>query len=225
MANKNQEEQNAIEKLNENLTSTSQKIAENKKVIFMVLGGIAVVAAAVLIYFFAYRNPRNNKAFEQYNQVEINSRGNDSIATAEYIKVAENYSGTDAGSFAALSAAENLYDAGKYQEALKYLDKFSCSEPVLKANVTALKGDCYVNLKKYGEAIDCFKKAISQADKNPQIVPRVLFKMANVYDAQKKYQDALDCYEQIKAEYPTVQIGGNMGVEAYIDREKARLGK
>ena len=68
-------------------------------------------------------------------------------------------------------------------------------------------------------------EAISRADRNPQIVPRVLLKKANIYDAQKKYADALKCYETLKTEYPEFRLGSGMSVDAYIEREKARLGK
>lgn len=223
--NKNIEEANAIEKLNDNLTTAGTKIMENKKVIFWVIGALAVVAAFVLSYFFIYRNPRLNKAFEAYNQVEITAAGNDSVAAAQYKKVAEDYSGTNAGSLAALSAAETYYTQGNYKEALNLLDKFSTSEPVLKANAMTLKGDCYVNLKDYDKALSTYAKALKEADKNPQIAVRILLKEANIYDAQKKYADALKCYETIKADYPTYEFGNGMSIDAYIARENARLGK
>lgn len=219
------EEQTTLDKLNSNLGSASEKIAENKKVIFWIVGGLAVVAAFVLSYLFIYRNPKLNKAYEAYNQVEITSMGNDSVAAAEYKKVADNYGGTDAGALAALSAAESYYNLGKYKEAIQYLDKFSTSEPVLGSNALVLKGDCYVNLKQYDKALDTYKKAAAKADKNPQIVPRILLKEANIYDEQKKYADALNCYEEILKDYPQFQLGNGMTIEAYIAREKARIGK
>ena len=223
--NKEVEEQNAIDKLNSNLGSASEKIAENKKIIFWVVGGIAVVAAFVLSYLFIYRNPRLNKAHEAYNQVELTAMGNDSIAAAEYGKVADKYSGTDAGNLAALSAGESLYDQGKYKEAAKYLEDVDIDEPVLAANAVILAGDCYVNLKNYDKALDLYAKALRKADKNPQIAPRILLKEANVYDEQKKYDKALECYKQIKDDYPEFALGNGVSVDAYIAREEARLGK
>lgn len=225
MANKNEVEENAIDKLNSNLSNASERIANNKKIIFWVVGGIAIVAAFVLSYFFIYRNPKLNKAFEAYSQVESKAMGNDSIAATEYKKVADSYSGTDAGELAALSAAEAYYNLGKYKEAAACLEGFSTSEPVLGANALVLTGDCYVNLKQYDKALDYFKRALNKADKNPQIAPRVLLKEANVYDEQKKYDKALECYEQIKADYPQFEVGNGLGIDAYIAREKARLGK
>lgn len=224
--NKNEQQaESTVEKLNENLTSASEKIANNRKAIYVVLACAVVIAAIIMCYVFFFRNPKVEKAFEAYNQVEINAAGNDSLAAAEYKKVADKNSGTDAGNLANLSAAESYYELGKYKEAIACLDEFSTSEPVLASNALVLKGDCYVNLKKYDEAIDCYHKAVKKAGRNEQIVPRVLMKEANIYDAQKKYDKALECYESIAKEYPTFQLGNGITIDAYVEREKARLGK
>lgn len=225
MASKNNEQNDtAIDKLNENLSSAGEKLANNKKYIFWTVGGIAVIAAFVLSYLFIYRNPHLKGASEAYNEVEIKAMGNDSIRAAEYKLVADKYSHTPAGHLAALEAAESYYSLGKYKEAAESLEKFSTSEPVLAANALVLKGDCYVNLKQYDKALAAYKDAIAKAKKNEQIVPRVLLKSANVYDEKKEYAKALECYEQIANEYPTYELG-NFGIDAYIAREKARLGK
>lgn len=227
MANNNekQEEKTAIENLNDTLTEAGQKLSDNRNVIWWTIGSLAVIAAAIVAYIFLYRAPHQNRAYEAFNQVEISAAGNDSLAAAQYKKVAADNGGTTAGKLAALSAAEAFYNQGKYKEAAECLEKFSSSEPVLNANAIILTGDCYVNLKNYDKALSCYDKAISKADKNEQIVPRVLMKKANVFDAQKKYQEALSCYEQIKKEYPQFQLGNGMSMDAYIEREKARIGK
>lgn len=227
MASQNQKTQDetAIDKVNSQLTAAGDKIANNKKIILWVICGIVAIGAIILIYIFAYRNPRAEKSFEAFNRVETNTFGNDSIAAEQYKEVADRYKGSDAGNLAALSAGESLYNEGKYEEAAAYLGRFSCGDPVLNANALVLAGDCYVNLKKYDEAIDAYKKAISKADGNSQIVPRVLMKEANVYDEQKKYELALECYTKIKKDFPEFQFGNGVGIDAYISRENARLGK
>lgn len=223
--NKNEQDESAIEKLNSNLTGASERIAQNKKAVFLTLGITVLIAAIVLCYVFFFRNPKVNRAFEAYNQVEISAAGNDSVAAVEYKKVGDKYSGTDAGKLAYLSAAESLYNTGKYKEAIECLDKFSSSETVLESNAMVLKGDCYVNLKKYDDALGCYDKAVKKAGVNEQIVPRVLLKEANIYDEQKKYDKALECYEKISKEYPMFTPGNGVTIEAYAEREKARLGK
>ncbi|MCM1376843.1 MAG: tetratricopeptide repeat protein [Clostridium sp.] len=226
----NTEDQTAIENLNSTLTSAGEKVAANKKIIWWGIGIVAVVAAFIMSYLFIYRNPRLNNSWEAYNKVQLQTmRGelNDSTAAVQYQKVADEYSGTNAGACAALAAAESFYDLGKYDQAIKYLDKFDVSEPVIMAQSRLLLGDCYVNkgAGSYSKAIEAYQEAISKADGNPQIVPIALIKEANVYDAQKKYDKALECYTTIKNSYPEFQFGNGMNVDAYIERENSRLGK
>lgn len=223
--NKKKQEETTIDQLNTHLTSAGEKIADNKKLIYWAVGIIAVAACFTLSYLFIYRNPRLEKSFEAYNQVEITALNNDSIAAAEYKKVADTYGNTDAGNLAALSAGEALYNQGKYEEAVKYLEKFSSRDEVLNANAMVLAGDCYVNLKKYDKALEIYNKAIRNANENPQIVPRVLLKEANIYDEQKKYDKALECYKSIRDNYPKFSLGNGTSIDAYIERENARLGK
>lgn len=225
MANKqNTPEETTIDKLDANLNNTTEKILRNRNLIIWCTGGIAAVACLVLLYIFFVRTPGLNKALEAYNQVEITAAGNDSIAAAEYAKVADKYS-NNPGKLAALSAGESYYNLGKYKEAIKYLEKFSSNDKILEANAKILLGDCYVNTKQYDKALEVYNKAISQADKNEQIVPRVLFKEANIYNAQKKYKDALGCYEKIESDYPNYTPGNGLGIEAYVERAKAMAEK
>lgn len=219
----NNQEDTAIDRMNSHLTDAGSKVAENKKIILIAVGVILVVAAFVLSYLFIYKNPHVEKAFEAYNGVETQAL-NDSIAAEQYMEVADRYKGDDAGKLAALSAAEVLYSQGKYAEAAEYLQRFSSKDDVLEANALVLTGDCYVNLDNYDEAIKYYQKAVKKADRNPQIVPRVLLKEANVYDAQANYGKALECYQQIKDGYPNFKLGNGMELDAYIAREIARMG-
>ena len=225
MASQNQQQdESAIDKMNSQLTGASAKIADNKSVITWVVVGILVAAGLVFGYIHFIQNPKNEKAFTAYNKVEMASMGNDSIAAAQYKEVADKFGG-DAANLASLSAAESFYNEGNYEEAVKYLKKFSSKDAVLEANAMVLTGDCYVNLQKYDDAISAYQKAVRKADGNPQIVPRVLLKEANVYDEQKKYDKALECYTIIKKDFPDYRLGNGIGIDAYIAREKARLGK
>ncbi len=226
MASQNQQQQdeNAIEKMNSQLTEAGTKIANNKSVITWAVAAIVIVAALIFGFIHFYHKPQNAKAFEAYNRVQTTSLGNDSIAAEQYKAVADKTSGA-AGKLAALSAGEALYNEGKYEEAIKYLGKFSCDDAVLEANALVLTGDCYVNLKKYDDAITYFQKAVRKAEGNSQIVPRVLLKEANVFDEQKKYDKALECYQIIKKDYPEFRLGNGLDIDAYIAREQARLGK
>lgn len=227
MASQNQQQQDetAIDKMNSQLTAAGDKIANNKKIIAWGVGAIVVVAALVMCYLFLYNKPHQAAAYDAYNRIETEVMGNDSLAAAKYMEVANKYKSDKAGKLAALSAGQALYNEGKYEQAAEYLKRFSSDDELLEANTLVLIGDCYVNLKKYDEAIDWFHKAVRKANSNPQIVPRVLLKEANVFDEQKKYDKALDCYKQIKSGYPEFKLGNGLDIDAYIARENARLAK
>ena len=218
-----------VENLDSHLTKAGQRVANNKKIIYICVGIIAVVAAFVLSYLFIYRNPRLQNSWAAYNQValkQLTQQYNDSTAAQEYQKVATNFSSTPAGNVAALSAAQAYYDVKNYQAAIKLLEKLDLSEPILQSQAMGLLGDCYVNTDKLGEALSAFDKAISIADGNPELVPGFLIKKANIYNFQKQYAKSLACYEEIKSKYPRYTINNNgLDIDYYIEREKALAGK
>ena len=224
--NKHKEaEPNAVENLNAHLTQAGSNIQKHKKTILWVVGIIVLAGAFAGSYLYFFRNPKIDKSWEEYSAAYVKGmeQQSDSVLLAGMKKVADKYNGSYGGAMAALQAGEQLYAAGKYQDALKYLQKADIDEPVLATSALRLTGDCYVNLKQYDKALSVYNDAVKAADGNPQIAPGILMKEANIYEAQKKYAQALEVYEQIKKDYPEFHYV--MGMDAYIARAKARLGK
>ena len=237
-SNRNTEERaSVVENLDSHLTKAGQKVANNKKIIYICVGVIACAAAFVLSYLFIYRNPRLQNSWEAYNKVLLMQQkdmtANDSIIAEQYQNVATNFSGTPAANVAALAAAEYFYNEKKYDRAIKLIDGLGLSEPVLEAQAKALLGDCYVNLEagkekgdskgNYDKALAAYDKAIKIADGNPELVPLYLIKKANVYSHLGQYDKSLACYEEIRDRYPRYNFGN--GIDYYIEREKALAGK
>ena len=218
------EDPTTLDNLNNGLANVGRQIVVNKSALYVAFGALILIAAATLCYIYFFRGPKNDRAWEAYNKVEMTA-ANDSVAAKEYRKVADEFGGTDAGKVAALSAAESYYSIGDYKTAAEYLSKFKTKDEVLEANAKVLLGDCYVNMKKYDDALQAYTEAVRKAAGNPQIVPRVLLKEANVYDEQKKYADAEKCYQMIKDEFPQFAFGNGVSIDAYIQREQARQGK
>lgn len=230
MASNKRKEEGAtvVENLDSHLTRAGQTVANNKKIIYICVGVIAVVAAFVLSYLFIYRNPRLQNSWEAYNKVLLMQQkgelAGDSVVALKYQDVATNFSSTPAGNVAALAAAQSFYNVKNYDAAIKLLKKLGLSEPILQAQADAMLGDCYVNKQQYDDALGAYDKAIKTADGNPELVPGYLIKKANVYNHLKQYEKSLACYEEIKAEYPRYQLGGN-DIDFYIERERSWAGK
>lgn len=244
MANKNNQAQDAqttgIENLDESLSSFSSKVEKHRKKIGLAVTAIIVVAVAVIGFIFWNRHTDAESA-RKYSGVEskvmtqamkADPAVQDSVYKAAKMKelqaIAKSEAGKAGGNLANLDLAGMYYESGKYNEAIKCLNDAQIDEPAMKASAKILLADCYVNVKKYGEALSALDEAANAAVDTPEIAVRALLKKALVLDEQKKYNDALAVYEKIIADYPqaAAQISAaGMNVEAYAERERARLGK
>jgi tetratricopeptide (TPR) repeat protein len=190
---------------------------KSKKIVTWSLIGVAIVLViGGLIYWM--HSSGESKANDAIGAADLEM--NDSIKFAMYKKIADDGS-YKANERAKLMVAIKYYQDGKYNEALSYLDKASVGSDIIQTGAYSLKGDCYANLNKLDDALDCFKKALSEADNNPQLVPFILFKEANIYRAQKKYSDELDVLTTIRQDYP----GYINDIDKYYERAKAAAGK
>jgi len=215
----------SIDEVNDTLTGIGEKVQNNPKIIIWSCVIVAAIVAIILIYVYAIRQPGQASANQALGQADIELlMGNDSIALAKYQQVAADH-GYDAGNLANLNAAILLYKQKKYDEAIEYLSNFSSSENIIGASAKSLEGDCYVNLKKYDEAIGCFKKAASISDNNPHYTPAFLLKEATVYREMKDYKAEAAIYEEIMKEYPAYGAETGMDIQKYLERAKSAAEK
>jgi tetratricopeptide (TPR) repeat protein len=209
----------------ENAQELKEKLALSQKYLMWGMIAIAAVAVVVIIYIFAVRNPGIEAANEAIGQADLTyTQGNDSLALAQYQQVANEY-GYDAANRAALMAATLLYQKGEYQQAIDQLSDYNPTEAIVGAAAYSLEGDCYVNLKKYPEALKAFDKAISQSDDNALYTPLFMFKKATVLREQKDYKAELQVLETIKEKYPDYSTAYRLDIDKYIARAKYQAGE
>ena len=220
-----EETRTSIDNLNDSLTSMSEKVQANRKLISGIVLTVTILVAAILVYVFLIRRPAAEKAATAVGVAdrELLINGNDSTALAIYQQVAED--GYSAGNRAALQAAIILFNDGKYEEALASVSDYSAKDDVIGAAAYSLKGDCLVNLDRYDEAVKAFDQAISQSAKNPYYTPFFMMKKARVLRAQEKYADEAAVYEEILDQYPTYPRDYNVNVEKELSRARLRAGK
>ena len=192
------------------------KARANKKTLVGVSVALVVVIAAVLVWLLVAQSG-SRKADELIARAD--AAQNDSIALSLYADAAK--AGYKSGNRAKAEMGIRLYREGKYEEALKYLDDASLDDEIAAAGVYTLQGDCHVNLDQLDQALICYNKAISKADKNPEIVPFVLIKEANIYRAQEKYADEAKAYKTILDDYPTYVATTRVDIKKYYERALA----
>lgn len=219
MVKENKEEtRTSIDDLNDSLTGLEQKVQNNQKAIMWGTIAAAAVVACIFIWIYAIRQPAINSADNAIGQADTQlMMGNDSIAMAQYMQVADEH-GYDAGNRAALNAAILLYKNKRYEEAINYLKKYDIKDDVIGAAAQSLEGDCYVNLKQYDNAVAAFKKAIATSDNNAAYTPYFMLKEATVLHEMKKYSEEAAIYRQIIDEYPLYGEQNRIDLEKYMLR-------
>jgi tetratricopeptide (TPR) repeat protein len=219
----------AFSALDETASKTEDFVAKNQKYIFGVLGGIALLTVGYLLYqkfvaepnqvdaadeiFVAQQNFQkaidgDAKADSLFNLVLNGSEGKFGV-----IKIAEEYSGTDAGKLANYYAGISYLNLGKYDEAISSLEKFKSDNATLNTLAIGAIGDAYSQKNQPKEALDFYVKA-SQADKNEFTTPRFLMKAGKTALALGNKADALKYFTEIKEVYDNTPEG--QSVEALI---------
>ena len=78
-----------------------------------------------------------------------------------------------------------------------------------------------MNLGQLDEALKSYSKAISAANKNPEIVPFILIKEANIYREQGNFKAEANAYKEILDEYPSYVASTRVDIKKYYERALA----
>ena len=226
MAKVNVKEQNA-----ENISKSEDFLLKNKKTIMYAVIALIVIIAGIILYNNFVKAPREAKASTELakgqtmfaNQQFAQALNGDSTGYAGFVKIASDYSSTPAGNLANLYAGLCYANLDKWEDAVKFLDKYSPAndEMVSPAAVAAL-GNAYAHVKQLDKAVDALKKAAKMADSqalentNNSLSPTFLIQAATILESQNKKDEALKIYQDIKKKY--VNSAVSQEIDKYIER-------
>jgi tetratricopeptide (TPR) repeat protein len=226
MAKVNVKEQNA-----ENISKSEAFLLKNKKTILYAVIALIVIIAGVILYNNFVKAPREAKASTELakgqtmfqNQQFAQALNGDSTGYAGFVKIASDYSSTPAGNLANLYAGLCYANLDKWEDAVKFLDKYSPAndEMVSPAAVAAL-GNAYAHVKQLDKAVDALKKAAKMADSqaldntNNSLSPTFLIQAATILESQNKKAEALKIYQDIKKKYVNSAVASE--IDKYIER-------
>lgn len=229
MSKDQKKKEDGFEQLEDALTSSEQFIEKNQKMIINVIIALIVIVGA---YFGYNRFVSEPKATEAANQIfgaqnyfekdsfnlALNGDGN----ILGFLEIVDKYGSTPSGNLASYYAGLSYLYTGDYENAIKYLKKFS-SDDLLMANMaTANIGDAYMQLGEYQKAADQYKKAAAKKA-NDFSTPVFLMKNGMALEKAGDYSGALKCYEQIEREFPASPEARD--IEKYIERAQLNLKK
>ena len=195
-----------------------------KKAIIIGVTAIVIIIAGVIVYNTYVAAPREQKAStalakgqelfanEQYDK----ALNGDGANFAGFLKVADEFSGTDAANLAKLYAGLSYAKLGKWNEAATWIEKFDGSnDQMISPAALGALGNAYAHLNQLDKAVETLKKAAAKADNN-SLSPLFLVQAGEILESQGKQADELELYKQVKNKY--VNSYQYQPIDKYIER-------
>lgn len=202
--------------LDETANKTEAWVEKNQKMIFGIVGAIALLTVGYLLYQNFIAEPNQDEganalfaAQQNFQKATDGDTAKDSLYNLSlkgsgkekgFIAIANEFSGTDAGNLANYYAGIAYLNTGKNTEAISYLEKFSSKDAILSTLTQGAIGDAYSQQNKAKTALEYYLKA-AEMNKNELTTPRFLLKAAQVELSLNNKADALKHLTEIKEKY------------------------
>ncbi|MFV7236835.1 MULTISPECIES: tetratricopeptide repeat protein [Flavobacterium] len=213
-------------KLDETASLTENWVARNQKIIIGLVAGVAILTVGYLAYQKFIAAPQQDEAANEMFVAQQNfQKATDGVASDSlyklslngsegkfgFLKIADEYSGTDAGNLANYYAGIAYLNTGKYTEAIEYLGKFKSEDIVLGALAKGAIGDAYSQKNQPKEALENYVKA-AESNKNDFTTPRFLLKAGKTALGLGNKEDALKYFTDIKDNFDATPEAASIDV-------------
>ncbi len=213
-------------KLDETASKTEDWVAKNQKIIIGIVAGVTLITVGYLAFQKFVTAPKQDEAANEMFIAQQNfQKATDGVASDSlyklalngsegkfgFVKIADEYSGTDAGNLANYYAGMAYLNTGKYAEAIDYLGKFSSKDIILSALAKGAIGDAYAQKNDQKEALANYIKA-AESSKNDFTTPRFLMKAGKTALALGQKEDALKYFTDIKENYEATPEAASVDV-------------
>ena len=189
--------------------------AKNSRPVTIAFGVIILLGAGWLGYKYLIQAPKEAKANEaiwkaqQFFEMDSMQKAlKGDAGAAGFDKVISQYGGTDAGNLARFYAGEAAYKTGDYNKAVKYLKEFSTGAKQVQARAYKILGDSYASLGKNAEALENYKKAAREFEKDEFNSSEYLFFAAYFADrVMNDKKEAIELFKELRKKYPSTRYG------------------
>ena len=209
------------------MSSSEAFIIKYKNKFLAGIAAIVIVVGGVLGYQHFIAEPNEKKASEalfkgeQYfmaDNYEFALNG-DSLGYEGFLKVADEFSGTDAGQLANAYAGICYAQLGQYENAVKFLDKFNADDQLVSPALMGTLGNCYAQLGQLDKGAATLMKAANKAD-SQALSPIYLIQAGQIYEKLGKKSEALSAYQTVKDKYFNSYQA--MEIDKYIERASVK---
>lgn len=214
--------------VNEALNKSEAFVVTHKKTLITCIAAVIVIIAGILLYHNFIVTPQNEKASTMLAKGQMYFANNDfnkalsgdSIGYIGFVKIINEYSGTDAANLAKLYAGLSYAQQNKIHEAIKYLEDYSpADDDMVSPAAIGTLGNCYAKAGQLDKAVETLKKAAQMADNN-SLSPTFLLEAGQILESQKKNKEAVTLYQEIKDKY--YESLPAQDIDKYIERASAQ---
>ena len=209
--------------VDEALSTSEAFLIKYKNVLLGAVAALVIVVCGYLGYKHFISEPKEAKASEalfrgeQYfgaESYELALNG-DSLGYAGFLKIADEFSGTAAGNLANAYSGICYAQLGKYEDAVKYLDKFNGKDQLVAPAILGTIGNCYAQMGQLDKAAATLIKAANRAN-SLSLSPIYLIQAGQIFEKQGKNDEAVEAYKQVKNKYANSYQA--MDIDKYIER-------
>ncbi|MCG0268726.1 tetratricopeptide repeat protein [Phocaeicola vulgatus] len=209
--------------MEEALSTSEAFLIKYKGRILGTIAAVVIIIAGFMGYKHFISDPNEVKASEalfkgeQYFGVDNfeTALNGDSIGYKGFLKVADEFSGTAAGNLANAYAGICYAQLGKYEDAVKYLDKFSAKDQLVSPAILGTIGNCYAEMGQLDKAAGTLLKAADKAD-SQALSPIYLIQAGQLFEKLGKNSEAVKAYTLVKEKY--FNSYQSMDIDKYIER-------
>ena len=224
----NKQQQQVAPTMEETLNKSEAFFLKYKKAIIAAVVAIVVIIGGAVLYKTYISEPNEQKAStaiakgQEYFAQGLfqQALAGDSAGFKGFVKLADEYSSTDAGNLANLYAGLCNAQLGKWEDAAKYLEKYDGADDAMISPVAeGALGNVYAHLNQLDKAVSHLKKAAEKADNN-SLSPTYLVQAGEILESQGKADEALKLYQQVKEKYFNSMMYSR--IDEYIERVSAK---
>ena len=208
----------------ETISAQEAFFVKYKKAIIYGVLAVVVIIAGIIVYNNYVSAPREDKAStvlakgqqlfgeEQYEK----ALNGDGATFPGLLKIASEYSSTDAGNLANLYAGLCYASLGEWNEAAQYIEKFDAKgDMMISPAAEGALGNVYAHLNQLDKAVSHLKSAAEKADNN-SLSPTFLIQAGEILESQGKADEALKLYQTVKTKY--FNSFQYQSIDKYIER-------
>lgn len=196
-----------------------------EKQILYGLGAIAALVAGWFLYKSFVVAPRQKEAVAAMWQAQLQFKRDSFQLALEnpgggfegFRSIADNYGSTPAGNIARYYAGVCCLHLGDYDEAIRFLEKYSPKDELTAHTRNGMLGDCYAEKKDLSKALSYYEKAVS-AGNNELLAAYYLKKVGMLNEYQGNKEAAAKAYERLRRDYPNQSSSDWAEIEKYIYR-------